>query len=147
VYTIRKFEPKDIFSVIKLASETLTEKYHPTLFSYFYENYREGFLIAELGQKVIGFLVGLKIEERKARILMISVLPYQQRKNIGTALLNKFEETVKEENIKEIELEVRTKNKKAIKFYQKHDYKIVDKILDYYQNSDNAYIMKRIIQW
>ena len=147
MYTIRKFEPKDIFSVIKLASETLTEKYHPTLFSYFYENYQKGFLIAELGQKVIGFLVGIKTEEKRAKILMISVSRYQQRKKIGTKLLKEFEETVKNENIKEIELEVRTRNKKAIKFYQKHGYKIVDKVLDYYQNSDNAYIMKRIIQW
>ncbi len=147
MYTIRKFQPKDIFSVIKLASETLTEKYHPTLFSYFYETFPKSFLIAELGQKVTGFLVGIITQEKKAKILMISVSEYQQRKNIGSALLKEFEHTILKENIKEIELEVRTRNKKAIRFYQKHDYKIVDKILDYYQNSDNAYIMKKIIQW
>ena len=145
MYTIKKFEPKDMFSVIKLASDTLTEKYNPNIFTYFYETYPQGFLTAKMGHKIIGFLVGIKIDDKKAKILMISISEYQQRKKLGTALLREFEKTVKKENVNEIYLEVRTKNKKAIKFYQRHGYQIIDKINDYYQNSENAYIMKKLL--
>ncbi len=134
-----------MFAVIKLASDTLTERYSPSLFTYFYETYPQGFLTAEMGHKIIGFLIGIKIEEKKSKIIMISVLELQQRKKIGTALLKEFEKTAIKDKVKEIELEVRTQNKKAIKFYQKHGYKIIEKINDYYQNSENAYIMKKLL--
>ena len=56
MFTIREFHPTDMFSVIKLASDTLPERYNPSLFTYFYETFPKGFLIAETGLKIIGFL-------------------------------------------------------------------------------------------
>ena len=140
---IRTFEPNDMFSVIKLANNTLTETYNPSLFTYFYETYLQGFLVAEQNHKIIGFIVGVKITNESARILMLSVSPQHRRKNIGTNLLNKFIENIKMENIKEIHLEVRTDNEKAIRFYQKHNFEITDKIAGFYQNGEDAYIMKK----
>jgi len=143
VQNIRTFEPNDMFSVIKLANNTLTETYNPSLFTYFYETYLQGFLVAEQNHKIIGFIVGVKITNESARILMLSVSPQHRRKNIGTNLLNKFIENIKMENIKEIHLEVRTDNEKAIRFYQKHNFEITDKIAGFYQNGEDAYIMKK----
>ena len=45
------------------------------------------------------------------------------------------------ENIKKIELEVRTKNNTAIKFYQKHGFKIKGIEKKFYQSGENAYTM------
>jgi len=134
-----------MFSVIKLASDTLPEQYSPSLFNYFYETNSEGFIVAEIGHKVIGFIVGVKIDNKNARILMLSVSKQHQRKNIGTLILTEFLKLARKENIKNIDLEVRTDNKKAIKFYEKHGFKIVDKILDFYQNGESAYTMKKQI--
>jgi len=57
--SIRKFQPNDMFPVIKLASETLTENYNPSLFNYFYETFPEGFLVAEKFHKIVGFILGV----------------------------------------------------------------------------------------
>jgi ribosomal protein S18 acetylase RimI-like enzyme len=64
-------------------------------------------------------------------------------KNIATSLLNKFENTIIKKGIKEIELEVKTKNKKAIKFYQKNEYTIIEEIENYYLDGESAFIMKK----
>jgi len=48
-------------------------------------------------------------------------------------------------NIKQAELEVKKDNKQAIKFYQKHGFEIVETISKFYQNGEDAYIMRRMI--
>jgi ribosomal-protein-alanine N-acetyltransferase len=142
VLTIRQFQPTDTFKVIKLASITLTEQYNPTLFSYFYETYPQGFIIAEQNHKIIGFLIGIKLQTNKTKILMLSVDPKYQRQKIGKNLLNEFLKVTTKEKIKIIELEVRTDNKKAIKFYEKNGFKIIEKINKFYQDGKNAYTMR-----
>jgi len=145
VLEIRFFEKTDMFSVIKLASDTLTEKYNPSLFNYFYETYPEGFIVAELNHKVIGFLVGVIVDKGLCKILMISVSEYFRKKNVGTALISKFIIEVEKKGIRTIELEVRTDNKKAISFYKKHGFEIINKINDFYQDGKSAYNMKKEI--
>ena len=140
--TIRQFQPIDTFKVIKLASITLTEQYNPTLFSFFYETYPQGFIVAEQNHKIIGFLIGIKLKTNKTKILMISVEPRYQRQKIGESLLNEFIKITTKEDIEVIELEVRTDNKKAIKFYEKNGFKIIQKIDKFYQNDENAYTMR-----
>ena len=130
MFTIRKFQPTDMFSVIKLASETLPERYNPSLFNFFYETYSQGFIIAETGHKIIGFIVGVKINPKKAKILMLSVLEMYRKKNIGSKLLIEFLKKISLENINYVELEVRIDNVEAIKFYQKHGFKKVGLIFE-----------------
>jgi ribosomal-protein-alanine N-acetyltransferase len=146
VLTIRPFQATDMFAVIKIASETLTEQYVPNLFNYFYETFPQGFIIAEQHHKIIGFTIGIKITNEAARIIMLSVKHDYQQQQIGTKLLNKLINTLENEKIKQINLEVRTDNEKAIKFYLKHGFKIIDTIKQFYQNGENAFIMKRVIQ-
>jgi ribosomal-protein-alanine N-acetyltransferase len=130
-----------MFSVIKLASETLTERYNPSLFNYFYETFPEGFIIAEKDYKIIGFLIGVKIDTKLAKILMLAVSKSHRRKNIGSELLNQFLNKISIENIKRIELEVRTHNRTAIEFYKKHGFKIKEKQKEFYQSGEDAYTM------
>ena len=128
---------------MKIASDSFTEKYNPSLFSYFYETNPDLFIIAEFGQKIIGFILGVKTEPKKAKILMLAVSEKHRKKNIATILLNRFENTIIKKNVKEINLEVKSKNKNAIKFYQKNGYKIEKRIKNYYQNSEDAFIMEK----
>jgi len=130
-----------MFSVIKLAAETLPERYNPSLFNYFYETYPQGFIVAETAHKIIGFIVGVKTNHKKAKILMLSVSEIHRKQNIGSKLLIEFLKTISNENIKSVELEVRIDNKRAINFYQKHDFKIKKELKNFYQNGENAYTM------
>jgi len=145
VIEIRQFKPTDMFSVIKLASETLTEHYNPSVFNYFYETFPKGFIIAEYAHKIIGFIIGVKLNEKLAKILMISVSELHQNKNIGSDLLKQFLKKISDEGVKFVQLEVRVDNKKAIKFYDKHGFKIKNKIREFYHNGKSAYTMRKQI--
>jgi len=142
--TIKRFQPNDMFSVIKLASETLPEQYNPNLFNYFYETFPQYFLVAKKFQKIVGFIAGVKINAENARILMLAVSEKQRRQGIGSYLLNNFLKEIFSREIKHVELEVTTKNKQAIRFYQKHGFNIEETVSKFYQNGEDAYIMRRI---
>jgi len=131
-----------MFSVIKLASETLTERYNPSLFNYFYETFNQGFLIAEKHHKIVGFIVGVKTSSKTAKILMIAVSKKQRGKKIGSALLNQFLKEIIIQKIKNVELEVKTNNNVALEFYRKHRFIIIDTIPKFYQNGEDAYTMR-----
>ena len=134
-----------MFSVIKIASNTLPERYNPSIFNYFYETYPQGFIIAEIAHKIVGFLVAVKTKPDIVKILMLAVSIQHRRKKIGTMLLNELHKKILKENITTIELEVRTDNTTAIKFYEKHGFKIKNKLLHFYQNGEPAYIMRKDI--
>ena len=141
VLTIRNFEPTDMFSVIKLASETLPERYNPSLFNFFYETYPRGFIVAEKDHKIIAFIIGVQMKPEKGKILMLSVPEKYRRQGIGSKLLAEYLEKISKEKVKTVGLEVRIDNKKAIKFYQKYGFKIKVKLKEFYQNGEDAYTM------
>jgi ribosomal-protein-alanine acetyltransferase len=130
-----------MFAVIKLASETLSEQYNPSLFNFFYESYPKGFIVAEKTHKIIGFIIGVKTTSNNSRILMLAVSKLYRKQKIGSNLLNEFLKIMSNENIKSIELEVRTDNTKAKNFYTKHGFKIKGRIKEFYQDGKSAYTM------
>jgi len=143
---IRCVQPQDLFSVIKIAHESLPERYTPTLFNSFYESFPQGFLIAEIHHKIIGFLVGIKIHDRCAKILMLSVNKKQRRQGVGSALVHQFLHELLSQNIDIVDLEVRTNNTIAIAFYKKHGFDVQEKISGFYQNGEDAYSMRYMLQ-
>lgn len=142
VFVIRKFQLDDMFSVIKLASETLTEQYSPILFSYFYEVFPEGFLVVENHGEILGFIIGVKTTPMNGRILMIGVAENHRRQGLGSALIKQLLKEFIAHNISQVELEVETSNTAAISFYQKHHFKIVETVKQFYQNGNDAYVMR-----
>ena len=134
-----------MFSVIKIAYASLPEQYNPSVFNQFYETFPEGFLVADKHHKIIGFVIGIKTVEETAKILMLAISENQRRQDIGSALITQFLKAAILQNIKQIELEVRTNNTPAIEFYKKHGFDIIDTITGFYQNGEDAYIMKKII--
>jgi len=134
-----------MFSVINLSFKTLTERYNPSLFNFFYENFPEGFWVCEKNHKIVGFIVGVKTNSEIARILILAVLKEYRRQGIGNILLKNFLREVAIENIKHVELEVETKNKSAIEFYMENGFEIIDILIKFYQNGKDAYAMRLII--
>ena len=144
MYIVRKFQPDDMFAVIKIAHRSLPERYNPIVFNQFYETFPEGFIVAEQHHKVIGFITGLKTVE-KGKILMLAVYERYRRQGVGSSLTNEFLKELSSQNIQEVELEVRTGNTTAVDFYKKQGFSIVDKVTGFYQNGESAYIMKKMI--
>jgi len=76
---------------------------------------------------------------------MLSVSNTYQNQGIGSKLLLSFLREITLQNIKKVELEVSTKNYNAIKFYKKYGFEIVDIIKTFYENKDDAFIMKLVL--
>ena len=134
-----------MFSVIKLSSENLSENYNPNLFNYFYEDFPKGFWVCELNHKIVGFIVGVKLNNETAKILMLTVSEIYQNRGIGSNLLKVFLNEIILENIKKVDLEVKKTNYKGIKFYKRFGFEIVDIVKEFYENKDDAYIMRLIL--
>jgi len=134
-----------MFSVIKLSSETLPEHYNPNLFNYFYETFPNGFWVCEINHKIIGYIVGVKLNNEIAKILMISVSNLYQNRSIGSKLLTTFLSEIILHNIKKVELEVKKTNLKAINFYKRFGFEIIEIIKEFYENKDDALIMRLVL--
>jgi len=131
-----------MFQVIELASSLLTEHYDPTLFTYFYEAYPCGMLVCEHSHHIIGFAIGLPYTEHIGRIVMIAVHPSHQRRRIGSTLLKELLKEFRDKQLSIIELEVKTTNQQAIFFYKKHHFEIIELFPHFYQNGEDAYLMR-----
>jgi len=146
VLQIRRVQPEDLFAVIKIAHESLPERYQPTIFNTFYESFPQGFLIALKHHKIVGFLVGIKTHDTIAKILMISVNNNYRKQGIGSALIKNFLQGMLSQNIRLVDLEVRTNNKIALAFYKKHGFDIQETITGFYQKGEDAYSMRQVLQ-
>ncbi|MBF0409308.1 MAG: ribosomal protein S18-alanine N-acetyltransferase [Candidatus Riflebacteria bacterium] len=85
-----------------------------------------------------GFVFAIP-EVEKLHIVKLAVDSSQQRKGLGTMLMKAMEEFWRNNFGKELVLEVRSKNLKAIKFYLKYGFKIIERIPQFYSdNNDDA---------
>jgi [ribosomal protein S18]-alanine N-acetyltransferase len=143
VYNIRRVQPEDIFPVSNLAYTELPERYHPSIFSQFYESFPEGFLVAEHNQTIIGFLIGIKTTRTTARILMLAVDQHYRKKNLGSTLVKQFLDDMRQAHVTKVDLEVRMANQGTIEFYKKQGFVLKDALRHFYQNGEDAYSMSR----
>lgn len=103
------------------------------------------YFVAKIDNKVIGFISfshTLDIE-----IEAIAVEVYYTNKGVATLLLNKCFEFAKQNNIKNIFLEVRESNQKAINLYIKNGFYKTNSRERYYDNLEDAIIFKKVIFW
>ena len=68
------------------------------------------------------------------RLYSIIIDPNLQGKRLGTIMLRACEREASKRKCDEVSLEVRSDNKQAIGFYEKHQYKVVDSLPGYYSD-------------
>jgi len=97
--------------------------------------------VAEEDEKCIGYL-SCFLSSYDAQILNIGVRKAHQHKGVATALFEALFQELKQLEISEISLEVRTTNQKAVSLYQKLGFSIVGTRKHFYKNPpDDAYVM------
>lgn len=108
--------------------------------------------------KVIGYLISRLITTNtrsfnnfepvgEAELHEIAVEEEFQNLEIGTLLLEKLLEHCGKLNIREIWLEVRESNKKAIDFYSKNNFDVVYKRKNYYRNPPESALLMKLNFW
>lgn len=138
---IRKFQPPDFPFVIDIERKVFNE-HDPYLYMQFYETYPETFLVAEMNGIIVGYIAGFLASEGTGRIFSLAVHPAYQRRGIGGHLLNEMINLFKEVRIREIILEVRSDNLLAKKFYVRHRFFQFGIAEKYYNDYQNACLMR-----
>jgi len=96
----------------------------------------------EISNEIIGFIIIIQDREDRVNLVNLLISKNNHNKGCGSYLLNYAMNKVKEmHNIKTIVLNVNSKNKTAIKLYQKFNFQIVEKIENYYRQKQSAYLM------
>ena len=101
------------------------------------KNKNTNVVVAVEGNHVVGFAV-MGYLENEAHLDLLGVDPKYQRKGVGTKLIDWLEKTALVSGIGIIYLETRLKNETGRKFYQKHGYKNVQRIHQYYGGKETA---------
>lgn len=118
-----------------------------------HRKYPEAFLVAVIGDSIVGYVMS-RVEWglghiyrgiiKKGHIVSIAVLPEYRRMGIGSTLLERAMEALRETyGCKEVYLEVRVSNVPAISLYYKYGYRKVKVLESYYLDGEDAYLMAR----
>lgn len=138
---IRKFEPADFPWVIDIERKVFNE-HDPYFYMQFYETCSEGFIVAEINGIVIGYVVGFMAEEGIGRIFSLAVHPAYQDRRAGGALLKEIIGIFSRAGASAVILEVRAGNTRARRFYEKHGFHQTGVAKQYYNDGEDACLMR-----
>jgi len=152
-FTLRKFVPDDLQSVMQINRVCLPENYTDFFFIDLHQRFPETFIVSEEKGKILGYImcrieVGLSNYGfgglvRKGHIVSIAVLPQARRQGAAKALINKALEGMAYYRAKQGFLEVRVTNEIAISLYKQLGFEITRTINGYYSDGEDAYVMTK----
>jgi ribosomal-protein-alanine N-acetyltransferase len=140
VLIIRDFKISDIDDVVRIEYDSFPDPYPMGLLLELHKK-GAGFLVAQIGSGVIGYIV-FWIREGMGHIIAIAVDERFHNMKVGSMLLLNAIRILQEHNIYTVRLEVRKSNINARKFYQKRGFKQVKYCRKYYSDGEDAIIMQ-----
>ena len=109
------------------------------------ENRNSRYLVAKIDNEIVGFAGIIPILD-EADISNIVVHKNFRNQKIGSSLLESLINLAISLNLRELNLEVRESNFPAIKLYEKYGFEICGFRKKYYNNIENAVLMKKILK-
>lgn len=138
------FETPDIRRVMEIEEESFLDG-DAGLYLELYEEWPEGFLIAENEGKVIGFVVLVLTLDGDGRIFSLAVDPKYRGKGVGKTLLKATFNTLRKRKIAYVWLEVRANNPVAQRLYRSMGFMEVGFIPYYYKDGEGAIRMWKVM--
>lgn len=141
---IRKMEIRDADEVYNIENQAFFEPWSKkNLIKDLESNTFLNHYVAEKDGKIVGFYISSQVLD-EVEIFTIAVNQDYKNMGIATSLLNHLVATSIANNMKEIWLEVSTKNLAAINLYKKFGFEIMGIRKNYYQKvGEDAYNMKK----
>lgn len=106
-------------------------------------------IIAEEEGRIAGYVVSIPLDIESSDVESIAIDPDYQRGGLGSALLKRIEQKMRDGGFRYSILEVRDMNAEALAFYEKHGYSKIAHMPSYYQEifrgSKGAYRMRKIL--
>jgi ribosomal-protein-alanine N-acetyltransferase len=135
---VRKFRVEDVEALLAISAES-REAANWSRESYEKLAIDEGAsaFVVEVGGRISGFLVGRRVEDQ-AEVLNMAVRADHRHKGEGSALLSAALDEFGLRGAKNVYLEVRESNTRAISFYERHGFSRSGRRKGYYRSPDEA---------
>ena len=133
---IREMNVLDLRQVIEIEKKCFEDCWSIDAFVYeIMVNKNSYYYVYERDNDILAF-IGSRLFKNHIHITNLAVDPKDQNKGIATKLIKYIISMAKNKKKKNVCLEVRYSNKKAIDLYEKLGFKITKKLLDYYKHED-----------
>jgi len=127
-------------ALLILENQLFTKDDFPmSISSFYYHIKRNSLFIYMQDNKIIGYVLWLK-RQKYYRLYSLGVVQEFRTSGVAQSLLNHSFEHLK---TPAFTLEVKTTNTNAIKLYEKNGFKIQKRLIGYYPNHCDGYLMKR----
>ncbi len=92
-------------------------------------------------EQMVGFIFVMVDEAGAGHITTIGVAPEHRRRGLADKLLRRAEEALRKRSVNTVMLEVRVSNVSAQNLYRKFNYSIAQRLLRYYNNGEDGFLM------
>ncbi len=144
VIRIRNFEMRDIERIMEIEGEAFREG-DPNVYIELYNEWPEGFIVAEKDGTIIGFEVVILTPEGEGRVFAIAVDHRFRGKGVGRALLKTAFNLLRKHKIGFVRLEVRVSNWVAQQLYRSMGFVEVGFVPFYYKDGEGAILMRKVL--
>ena len=138
----RNMRAEDVPAVHMLLNSNLDGRFALEVIEYFLSFWPKGqFVAVDLFGNMIGAICGAKLSNGRASVALFAVDSAMRMQGIGSKLFQTFKTECYMEGFSEIQLEIRTTNSSAYRFYSKRGFVISEKVYDLYGPEENGYRM------
>ena len=139
---IRQFETEDLSAISEIEQLSFKDPFPSYFLSQLSEANPSTFLVAVLGDKIVGYAVIDKWPDQE-HLVSIAVIPESRKKGVGQELLDHLIGRMQTGSLK---LEVRRSNKAALRLYGKNGFVQTGVAHSYYTDGEDAIQMEKAIQ-
>ena len=147
---ITKGSALDAINIASLSKEAIEKglgwRWNPAKVIRAISNPRVVVLVAKTPMQFAGFGI-MQYYEKRANLNLLAVDREFRGNGIGSALVSALQDIALENDIDNIYVQVREKNERGIKFYERLGYGMIDLTKRYYSGRENAVIMYQYLQF
>lgn len=142
LFQLREVRERDLREILEIEYRCFPDPYPISLLHRLMIVHRDTFLVAEMGGRIIGYIIGALRWGNTGHILAIGVDPEHRRKGVGSALMAEVIRRLKIKGAGLIRLEVRKSNVSAQEFYLALGFRKMEEIPYYYEDGETAIAME-----
>ncbi len=141
IIRVRDLRLEDMQAVLNIEYKCFKDPYPPSLLNHLYSLYPDGFLVAELDGKVVGYVIAVVRWGATGHVLAIGVDSPHRRHGVGSALMVNALDRLRRKGARHVRLEVRASNRAAQDFYLRLGFNQREVVPNYYADGEAGVVM------
>lgn len=139
---LESYKPRFFRRLFSIESSVFTEdRYNLELFRHLCEDNRDLLLVARLGNRTVGYVMG-ELHPRGAEVVSLAVAPPYRNRGVGRRLMRRLLIRMERTGIVRVFLMVREGNAAAIALYRSLGFRRVRRVPEYYGDGEAAIRMR-----